>query len=186
MIRPILPPLCVARKMTVDSENIDNAIKISQTNTERERTFIFLKHGLCDMFWYTYRSQILRLDGQQCETRQSWSSLGSSIPSPGLWLPGSLWSGTSCISDASYCSHSRLCKVIFFLHFILDWGYKADSAHGKRAKIKVHQSRTKSVLAPDPFSISFQDKKQAFPAWLWNGFWQKLDYFEAAQAAEGE
>lgn len=82
MIRLILPPLCVARKMNVDSENIDNAIKISQTNTERERIFILLKHGLCDMFWYIYRSQILRLDRHQCETRQSWSSLGSSIPLP--------------------------------------------------------------------------------------------------------
>lgn len=105
MIRLILPPLCVARKMTVDSENIDNATKISQTNKERERTFIFLKHCLCDMFWYIYRSQILRLDRHQCETRQSCSSLGSSIPapqSPGLWLPGSSWSGTSCISALTF------------------------------------------------------------------------------------
>lgn len=111
-------PLCVVRKMTVGSENIDNAIKISQTNKERERTFIFLKHRLCDMCWYIYRSQIPRLDRHQRETRQR-SSLGSSGPAPrsrGLRLRGA--SGVApaafqrCVWDAACCSHSRHCKVI--------------------------------------------------------------------------
>lgn len=145
------------------------------------------------MCWYIYRSQIPRLDRHQCETRQSWSSLGSSGPAPrsrGLRLRGSVWSGTSCISAL------RLrCRVLqpqqalqshFSLGCILDWGYKAASVHGKSAEIRVHWSRTKSMLASDPFSASFQVKNQAFIAWLRNGFWGKLEDFEAAQAAQGE
>lgn len=170
MIRLVLPPLCVARKMTVDSENIDNTVKISQTNKERERTFIFLKRCLCDMFWYICRSQIPRLDRHQCERRQSWSSLGSSVPAPqswGLWLPGRVWSGTSCISALFEMPHAAAiagtAKLVFILHFFLDWGYKAASVRGKSAKTRVHQSRSKSVLASDPFSASFQVKYQAFP-----------------------
>lgn len=90
------------------------------------------------------------------------------------------------IWHASRCSHSRHCKVMFFLPCILDWGYKAASLHGKSAKMRVHRSTTKSVFASDPFRASFQVKSQAFLARLWNGFWEKPDYLEAAQAAQGE
>lgn len=178
MIRLILPPLCVARKMTVDSENIDNATKISQTNKERERTFIFLSTAsvICSGTFTGHKS---------------WGRIVISVKhvkvAPALAAPSLLprAQGCSCqaapgVAPAAFQHLHLRCLTLQpqqalqsqFFSFTpsLTEEIRLLLFMARGQKMRVHQSRTKSVLASDPFSASFQVKNQAFPAWLWNGF----------------